>query len=160
MESRKAWRNREPSAGEGVLALLEAFRDALGAQGVGLFDDDRGDPRGQVSPPNFWQAFEEADGACATIDWARFYEELRRDERVETLCGCGRRHQLYGFLLHGRWALLLIAPPVLPPDAAVAIASSVRALSEKLPPALPPERARPDAAPASGQLWWVGKTRH
>src|SRR5436190_24270499 len=118
MESRKAWRNREVSAGQGVLALLEALRDALGAQAVGLFDDDRGDPTGATSPPNFWEAFDEAP--CAEIDWARWYGELRRHERVETTCGCGRAHHLCGFLLHGRWALLLVAPPVVAPGPAAA----------------------------------------
>jgi hypothetical protein len=160
--TRKAWRNREASAGEGVLALLEALREALGAQAVGLFDDDRGDPGGGDAPPSFWQAFDEPP--CAEIDWARWYEALRRDERVETTCGCGGAHHLCGFLIHGRWALLLVAPPALSPHAAAAISSSVRALAARLPPARPrvlDDGAEPPPRPpaAGGLLWWVRKAR-
>jgi hypothetical protein len=163
MESRKAWRNREPSAGQGVLALLEALRDGLGAQGVGLFDDDRGDPSGAASPPNFWDAFEERP--CAEIDWDDWYYQLRAHERVETRCGCGAAHHLCGFLIHGRWALLLIAPPALSSSAAAAITSSIRALAAMLPPARPPAEVNPredrnDRAPTGGLLWWVPKARH
>jgi hypothetical protein len=162
MESRKAWRNRDPSAGEGVLALLEALRDGIGAQGVGLFDDDRGDPTGQLSPPNFWDAFDERP--CAEIDWESWYQELRREERVETTCGCGGAHHLCGFLIHGRWALLVVVPPALRATAAAVIVSSVRALADKLPPAQrrDPGEQRRMAAPAAagGLLWWVRKAPH
>jgi hypothetical protein len=162
MESRKGWRNREPSASEGVLALLEALRDGLGAQGVALFDDDRGDPLGQVSPPNFWDAFDERP--CAEIDWTAWYRRLRTEERVETVCGCGGAHHLCGFLIHGRWALLVVVPPSLASGAAAVIASSVRALADRLPPARPAEGAYqevpPRVAPAGGLLWWVRKARH
>jgi hypothetical protein len=157
METRKAWRNREASAGENVLALLEALRDGLGAQAVGLFDDDRAAPSGQP-PPNFWDAFDERP--CAEIDWDRWYQELRRDERVETTCGCGGAHHLYGFLIHRRWALLLVAPPVLPSAAAAVIASAVRALADRLPPGREPADDVPvDRPPPSGGglLWWVRK---
>jgi hypothetical protein len=161
MESRKAWRNREPSAGEGVLALLEALRDGAGAQAVGLFDDDRSDP-GQTTPPNFWDAFDERP--CADIDWSGWYGELRSQQRVETICGCGAAHHLCGFMIHDRWALLLVAPATLPSGAAAVIASTVRALSDRLPPGR--ERPahelsdRPPADPAGGLLWWVRKPPH
>jgi hypothetical protein len=158
--TRKAWRNRGPSAGEGVLALLEALRDGLGAEGVGLFDDDRADPSQQLNPVNFWHAFE--DGPCATIDWAGWYRELRRNERVETICGCGEAHHLCGFLIHGRWALLLVAPPALQSAGAAAIASSVRALAAMLPPAKDREKTAGGGlddgereSTAEGVPWWV-----
>lgn len=158
MESRKAWRNRDASAGEGVVALLEALREGLGAVSVGLFDDDRSDPeRGDPSPPNFWDAFE--GRACAGIDWEVWYRQLRRDQRVETRCGCGADHQLCGFLIHDRWALLVVAPPALHPTGAAAIASSLRALAAKLPPGRPPDPASVTAA-GSGDpqlMWWVRK---
>jgi hypothetical protein len=168
VESRKAWRNRDASAGKEVLALLEALRDALGARAVGLFDDDRGDPSGQL-PPNFWDAFDERP--CAEIDWGHWYRELRRSERVETTCGCGGVHHLYGFLIHARWALLLVAPPALPSSAASAISSSVRALAARLPPArqggqtpLAPDAGRSEGespgAQVGGLLWWVRKAPH
>jgi hypothetical protein len=163
VESRKAWRNRAPSAGEGVIALLEALREGLGAQGVALFDDDRAEP-GQPSPPNFLDAFE--DGRpCGEIDWAAWYRELRGHGRVETTCGCGADHHLCGFLIHGRWALLLVSPAALHATAAAAIASSLRALAAKLPPARegvasgaggqPAREPRP--ASDGGLLWWVRK---
>lgn len=132
MESRKAWRNRESSAGEGVLALLESLRDGLGAQSVGLFDDDRADPERPTGALNFWDAFDERP--CADIDWEAWYRELRTRERVETTCGCGGEHRLCGYLIHERWALLLVAPPALAPGGAAAIASSLRALAARLPP--------------------------
>jgi len=167
VESRKAWRNREPSAGEGVLALLEALREGLGAQGVALFDDDRADPARQPSPPNFWDAFDERP--CAEIDWDGWYRELRKSQRVETTCGCGGAHHLCGFLIHDRWALLLIAPPALPASGAVAIASSLRALAARLPPGKEPDPTSPpppgqsegeSPGSAGGLLWWVRKAPH
>ena len=161
MPSRKDWRNREPSAGESVLALLEALREGLGAQGVGLFDDDRADPNRQ--PPNFWDAFEERP--CAEIDWGSWYRQLRYTGRVETTCGCGGQHHLLGFLLHERWALLVVAPPSLHESVAAAITSSVKALAAQLPPAKKPDPLRPpvrleesDRPPGTGGLlWWVRK---
>jgi hypothetical protein len=174
VQSRKSWRNREPSAGEGVLALLETLRNGLGAQGVGLFDDDRADPNPDArrSALNFWDAFDERP--CAQIDWDSWYQSLRRDQRVETTCGCGGAHHLYGFLIHGRWALLLVAPPALPPDGVAAIASSLKALTATLPPAKtaaewdaiaryegdpesPTTRATTSATTTDRPLWWVRK---
>jgi hypothetical protein len=158
--SRKEWRNREPSAGESVLALLEALREGLGAQGVGLFDDDRAEENHQ--PPNFWDAFEQRP--CAEIDWGSWYRQLRYKGRVETICGCGGEHHLLGYLLHERWALLIVAPPTLQTSVAAAITSSLKALAAQLPPAKKsdPEQPRdpaeeePRLSPGSGALlWWV-----
>lgn len=138
------------------MALLEALREGLGAVSVGLFDDDRGDPGQEPSPPNFWQAFEEQ--ACARIDWDDWYRQLRQDQRVETRCGCGADHQLCGFLIHDRWALLVVAPPTLHAGGAAATASSVRALAEKLPPGRPRDPATVTAAAGDPQvIWWVSK---
>lgn len=159
VETRKAWRNRDPSANEEVLALLQALREGLGAKGVGLFDDDRSDPAAHFSPPNFWQAFEEAP--CAEIDWDGWYHELRAAGRVETTCGCGGEHHLLGHLIHERWALLLIVPPAISSTAAAVIASSTKALADRLPPGKerdPLSRALDDPADqtrTAGPLWWV-----
>jgi hypothetical protein len=156
VESRKAWRNREPSAGEGVVVLLEALREGIGAVSVGLFDDDRGDPEREPSPPNFWEAFE--DRPCARIDWDAWYRELRKGERVETTCGCGEDHQLCGYLIHDRWALLVVAPPSLHAGGAVAIASSIRALAEYLPPGKTRDRGTPATTTTQEPvMWWVPK---
>lgn len=166
METRKGWRNRDPGANEAVLALLEALRAGLGAETVGLFDDDRGDRAGEtaVGPLNFWDAF---DGRpCSGVDWAAWYQELRLQQRVETTCRCGADHRLYGFLIHGRWALLLAAPPALPGDGAAAIASSLTALAAMLPPARSAEEREaaarydgdaPRTAAATRPNWWVRK---
>jgi hypothetical protein len=157
--TRKEWRNRDASAGESVLALLQALREGLGAQGVALFDDDRAEPH--RLPPNFWDAFEERP--CAEIDWYHFYRDLRASERVDTTCGCGGAHRLLGFLIHDRWALLIVAPPSGQPGVAAAIASSVKALAAQLPPAreplalAEPEEERGPAAGSGGLLWWVRK---
>lgn len=167
MESRKAWRNRKHFASEGVLALLEALRNGAGAENAGLFDDDRADP---VPGPggaalNFWDAFDPPP--CAAIDWDQWYRELKTNDRVETLCGCGQAHRLCGFLIHGRWVLLLVVPSSLPGGGAAAIASSLRALAAKLPPARSEQERREalrydgetaSAAGASGgPAWWVRK---
>jgi hypothetical protein len=159
--SRKEWRNREPSAGESVLALLEALREGLGAQGVGLFDDDRAEPNRQ--PPNFWDAFEQRP--CAEIDWRGWYQELRQSGRVDTTCGCGGQHRLLGYLIHDRWALLIVAPPSLHASVAAAITSSVKALAAQLPPAKKPDPQMPQpeveeprvSQGTGGLLWWVRK---
>jgi hypothetical protein len=154
--TRKEWRNRDPSAGERVLALLEALREGLGAQGVGLFDDDRAEAGRQ--PPNFWDAFDQRP--CAEIDWLTWYQALRADGRVETLCGCGGQHHLLGFLIHDRWALLVVAPPSLEAGLAAAIVSSVKALAAHLPPAMKPAHAateEPAPVGGGGLLWWVRK---
>jgi len=167
VESRKAWRNRERFADEGVLALLEALRKGAGAESAGLFDDDRADPvpGAGAGALNFWDAFDLPP--CAAIDWDRWYWELKTNDRVETLCSCDQRHRLCGFLIHGRWGLLLVVPSSLPGDGAAAIASSLRALAAKLPPAQTNEersavsRYQDDAgsAPgaAGGPAWWVRK---
>jgi hypothetical protein len=152
---------------EGVLAVLDALRTGIGAEAIGLFDDDRAeldDGRAQA-PPNFWDAFGELP--CAARDWRGFYLALKADRSVDLRCGCSVGHRLHGFLLHGRWVLLLVAPPALAPGAAVVIASAVKALADKLPPARPePVTGAAGAADAPSRglaggapLWWVRKAR-
>jgi len=148
------------------MALLEVLREGLGAQGVGLFDDDRADPNRQ--PPNFWDAFEQRP--CAEIDWGSWYRHLRDHGRVDTTCGCGGEHRLLGYLIHDRWALLIVAPPSLHASVAAAITSSVKALAAQLPPAekVDPAQPRDPAAEeeprvpvgTGGLLWWVRKGPH
>jgi hypothetical protein len=169
VESRKAWRNRDPSAGKEVLALLETLRNGLGAQGVGLFDDDRASPDAASSGAglSFWDAFDEPP--CSAIDWENWYQTLRQEQRVATTCGCGESHHFCGFLIHGRWALLLVAPPALVSSGASAIASSLRALADKLPPARTAveseaiarygDETTPDPGAGNGPAWWVRKLR-
>lgn len=156
METRKRWRKGEPGTREGVEAVLEALRDGIGAEAIGLFDDDRADPgAGRL---NFWNAFSDLELPCLNVEWDAWYRELESRQRVETGCACGG-HRLQGFLIHDRWALLLITPPALIPDAALAISSAFKALAEKLPPAMKRVRTGSDPAPASPPLWWVRKSR-
>lgn len=173
VESRKGWRNRDASAVESVMALLEALRNALQADAVGLVDDDRADPdldaAASTNALNFWEAFDRQP--CDEIDWDRWYRQLRTTERAEITCGCPGAHHLHGFLIHARWALLLVAPPVLDPSGVVAIASSLRALADRLPPARSAEEAEqiarydgarsdtdaPPATSADARGWWVRK---
>ena len=154
--------------------MLDALRDGIGAEALGLFDDDRGDraeDAAEASPaagePNFWEAF---DGLpCAEVDWRSWYRRLRQDGQVESTCSCGQAHRLSGYLIHDRWALLLVTSHTWQPGAAAAVSSSVKLLSDKLPPAhrrdpLAVElQARFDAeAPdqqAPGSLWGGRKVK-
>ena len=99
-----------------------------------------------------------------------WYRDLRKDGRVETACGCGEGHRVCGFLIHGRWALLLVAAATVNPGGPAAIASSLRALAAMLPPGRTPEEREllrkydpeADVPPdASGRpVWWVRKLPH
>ena len=170
METRTRWRKAEPGVREGVVAVLDALRDGIGAEALGLFDDDRAelDAAGQPEQLNFWEAF--GGLPCVQLDWARWYGALKADGRVESPCACGEGHRVQGFLIHERWALLVVAPATLSPGAAASILSSVKALTEKLPPAKKPAKKPALGEPelpvpdpgrfASGApLWWVRKTR-
>ena len=169
METRKAWRNRDSGAGQSVLALLEALRQGLGAEAVGLFDDDRGDsdPDAPAAALDFWEAFH--DRSCAAIDWHSFYRELRKNQRAESTCRCGVAHRLQGFLVHGRWALLLVVSSGPSSNGAAAVASSLGALAARLPPGRTAfeisQIAAYEGEPAGAQVrpgapvWWVRKPR-
>jgi hypothetical protein len=98
---------------------------------------------------------------------------LKDQGRVETSCACGAGHKVHGFLIHDRWALLMVTPAVLAAGSAAAIASGVKALAEKLPPAkksdpnpVPVPEAEGDdlLGPRPGAIappvWWVRPTRH
>lgn len=152
VESRKAWRNRDASAVENVMALLETLREGLGADAIGLVDDDRAEPERGPSEAsralNFWEAFDRQP--CAQVDWERWYRDLRATERAEITCGCPEAHHLRGFLIHARWALLLVVPPAIDPAGIAAIASSLRALADRLPPARSAEEAAQIARYESG----------
>jgi hypothetical protein len=169
---------------EGVAAVLEALREGMGAEALGLFDDDRaelaassvvpgaGDPEQATHKPalNFWQAFHDLSGgelACGPLDWATWYSQLRSHKRAEAPCTCGGGHKVMGFLIHDRWALLVVASPDLDSGAVAALSSSLKALDEKLPPAMKPaldaravpyldrERQGGGGAP----VWWVRNSR-
>ena len=179
MKSRKAWRTRDPSANDEVLALIEVLRDSFGAEQVALFDDDRGDPLGNTGAFAFWDAFDQP--RCQGMSWNAWYRSLRENGRVGSICGCEPGHRVDGFLIHGRWVLLLMGPADASAANASAVASTLRALSDKLPPcrshAEAPlaerEREREQARerndartsqqlspPASGgPLFWVRKLR-
>lgn len=167
MQSRKAWRNRDAGSTEAVLGLLEGLRHGLGADAVGLFDDDRAGGEGDEPGLDFWDSF--GDQPCAPADWVGWYRTLRAEGRVDTTCRCGGAHRLRGFMVHDRWALLLVVPAALPLEGAAAIASSLRALSDVLPGAMTPDEARqaelarelegPSHAPPAtdAPVWWVRK---
>ncbi len=117
--------------------------------------------------PNFWEAF---DGLpCAEVDWRSWYRRLRSDGQVESTCSCGQAHRLSGYLIHDRWALLLVTSQTWQPGAAAAVSSSVKLLADKLPPAHKRDpvalelQARLDAEdpglPAPGAMWWVRKVK-
>lgn len=160
----------EPEEREQIHALLEALRDGIGADAIGLFDDGRAElrPSGPTDPPNFWDAF--GGLPCVSVDWERWYEELRATRRAEAPCTCATEHRLLGFLIRDRWALLLMASPTLIPGAAAIIASGVKVLSDRLPPPLARElltdiRGQPEeldgpSPPLAGvPVWWVRKSR-
>ena len=152
------------------MALLEALRNGFGADAAGLFDDDRadGEDGARSSALNLWDSF--GEHACAPEAWESWYATLRAEGRVESACRCGRPHRLYGSMIHDRWALLVVVPPQLPNGGPAAIVSSLRALSERLPPAMTPDERRqlslareldeavPTArAPTDAPVWWIRK---
>jgi hypothetical protein len=171
VESRTRWRKRAVGVQEGVEAILDALRRAVGAEALGLFDDDRVDasPRQKDARLNFWEAF--GDLPCVQLDWNHWYAQLKAHKSVTTPCACGAGHRVQGFLLHDRWALLLVSPAALDEGAAATILSAMKALADKLPPAMGPSAepvfeddlaasdvstlAGADAAP----VWWVRKIR-
>lgn len=148
-----------------MLALLEALRQGVGARSVGLFDDDRADEEAHQAVLDFRDVFE--DGACAHLDWQGWYRTLKSDGRAEGTCTCPGQHRLSGFLIHRRWALLLVSL-VATSQGAPVIASSLRALADALPPARNPDDVPPEIrerleedAPGTGDgrapLFWVRK---
>jgi hypothetical protein len=108
----------EPSERQEVMAVVDALRDGIGAEAVGLFDDDRAQLHASSHPahPNFWEAF--GGLPCLEGDWSSWYLELRTNKRVDTTCACGAGHRLCGYLVHDRWALLVVAHASLIPGAA------------------------------------------
>jgi hypothetical protein len=134
VESRTRWRKGEPGTREGVAAVLDALRDGIGAEALGLFDDDRGElnPSPHAPQLNLWEAF--GGLRCVDLDWGHWYAALKTDGRVETVCACGAEHKVHGFMIHDRWALLLVTPAALGTGAAAIISSGVKTLAEKLPP--------------------------
>jgi hypothetical protein len=175
VETRTRWRKGEPGTREGVIAVLDALRDGIGAEALGLFDDDRGDlnPSPHTPQLNLWEAF--GGLPCVGNDWGTWYAGLKRAGQVEAVCACGAGHRVYGFLIHDRWALLLVAPAVLAVGGLAAISSGVKTLAERLPPAKKPD-PNPVPVPESDDLhgdlhdprpaaipppvWWVRPTRH
>jgi hypothetical protein len=168
VESRKAWRNRDPSAGEAVMGLLEALRIGFGADAAGLFDDDRAElePDARRGAINFWDSFGER--ACAPAEWDTWYRTLRADGHIDSTCRCGGPHLLHGSVINGRWLLLVIVPLTLPNGGQAAIASALRALSDRLPPAMTPEERRQlelareldetiPPTPTDAPVWWIRK---
>ncbi|HEY4185124.1 MAG TPA: hypothetical protein VGP07_08655 [Polyangia bacterium] len=169
MQSRKAWRNRNAGDGQAVLGLLEALRQGLGAELAGLFDDDRAaleeGTDGRAPGLNFWGSFGQQD--CGPADWEAWYRALRTEGSLSTACRCGQTHRLFGFMLHQRWALLIVAPALLPAGGAAVMASSLRALADKLPPAMTPDERhqlelarayddpQPPHDPAGAPVWWI-----
>jgi len=154
----------EPGGRERVTAVLDALREGLGAEAIGLFDDDRAEsgPGGPRSAVDFWGAFDDLALGCVNVDWPTWYAELRASESVETACACGA-HRLNGRVIHGRWVLLTVTPAAAAPGAALAVSSALTALAASLPP--PRVRSGFDqdageARPSAGTpLWWVRKAR-
>jgi|GEM_PF-3525653 len=152
------------------MGLLEALRMGFGADAAGLFDDDRAEPGddGRAGAINFWDSF--GARTCGPTDWDSWYAALRAQGHVDSACRCGETHRLYGSMINGRWALLVVVPAALPSGGAVAIASSLRALSQRLPPAMTAEERRQlelareldEAVPAArtptdAPVWWIRK---
>ena len=152
--------------------MLDALRDGVGAEAVGLFDDDRADlhPSPHATQLNLWEAF--GGLRCVDLDWSVWHAQLKAEKRFETVCACGAEHRVIGTFIHERWALLLVLPAELATGAAASIASGIKTLAERLPPgkALDPNSAGlpeadsafdPVGAPIhSAPVWWVRNIRH
>ncbi len=164
MESRTRWRKDEPGLRKRVQALVEALRQGVGAQSVALFDDDRAallpEPSASLC---FWDAFCQAP--CVGVGWNETYAQLRSTGHFEHPCTCGA-HTISGFVIHGRWVLLLIAPRVLDSGAALALSSGLKGLAQHLPPCRPADpvadqhREPPSSGLVDRPLWWVRPQRH
>jgi len=150
------------------MGLLEALRNGFGADAAGLFDDDRADREsaGRLGAINFWDSFGER--GCAPLDWESWYQTLRSQGHIDSTCPCGGAHHLHGSMINGRWVLLVVVPSVLPKGGQAAVASSLRALSDRLPPAMTAEERRQlelareldealPPAPTDAPVWWVRK---
>lgn len=167
MESRTRWRKGEPGLREGVAAVLEALRESIGAEAVGLFDDDRAELSrpGHAVELNLWEAF--GGMPCLDLEWSSWYGALKREGQVSVVCACGEGHQVRGYQVNERWVVLLVTAPVLATGAAAAISSALKALGDKLPPGRKLDPSWPGSDPAlasarglaTAPLWWVGKTR-
>lgn len=150
------------------MGLLEALRNGFGADAAGLFDDDRADlePAERPGAINFWDSFGER--SCAPMDWDSWYQRVRADGQIDTVCRCGGPHHLHGSIINGRWLLLVVVPRTLPNGGPAAVASSLRALSDRLPSVMTPEERRQmelarelDEAlpptPTDAPVWWIRK---
>ncbi len=153
---------------EGVVGLLDALREGLGAEALALFDDDRAEPDAASDPGqlSFWDAF--AGLPCVELDWRDHYAALRTTKRFEATCACAERHRIDGFLIHDRWVLILVRPAQLTAGAVAVYMSGIGALADRLPPGKPPEGpsdawyrepSQPKAGGARLPIWWVRRPR-
>lgn len=146
------------------MALLDGLRAGLQSDVVALFDDDRSDPAG-APPLNFWDALDR--GPCADIAFDGWYRTLRAEGKADEACGCGAGHRLQGYLIHHRWALLVIPAGPVRSDGVAAIASCVRALADCLPPGRQPDPVAQELTDEDGAtdrhdplIWWVRRQPH
>jgi hypothetical protein len=151
---------------EQLESTLGALKEGIGAEAVAVFDDDRAGIyiSGEASLAAFWDAFRTMP--CLEVDWGSWYRDLRGSKRLATRCRCGRGHALFSFLIHERWALLVVAGGPLVPGAESVMASAAHVIAGLLPATrvkVPPGGGRgggggPGPARVGIPLWWVLKS--
>src|SRR5262245_45987480 len=92
-----------------VRHTLRTIKKGMNARAVGVFDDDLATMYAttEASPEAFWDVF--STTPCWSFDRQRWYRELRSSAigEVRHECACPVRHTTDGYLIHGRWVLMI-----------------------------------------------------
>jgi hypothetical protein len=145
--------------------LLTALKEGIDAAAIGVFDGRRGDMHAssEMTLAAFWDTFSAND--CWDVDWGDWDRELLTAKRAAVSCGCGG-HSVLAFLIHDRWALLVLARGSLITGAGAVVVTAVKILTRLLPATrskgsvLPPYgggRGGGGSGPAELGIpvWWV-----
>jgi len=123
-----------------VVSLLGTLKLGAGAVATAVFDDNRARLHASSEPSAeaFWEVLAQRRCLVEKVDWTDWYRELWRAKHLGQECGCPGRHALHASLIHGRWALLVVADGPLGAHAPATMFNVVAALA----PHLPDERVR------------------
>jgi len=140
-----------------ITALLGALKEGIEARAIGLFDVRHGELRAAntVRTSGFWDAFAGID--CLEVDWGDWDRELLVSKRAVVRCACSR-HFVEAYLIHERWALIVLASGPLPSWAEAVIAHALALTTEMLPAGRGASAQARGAASGTAELgiptWW------